>query len=312
MHTILPLLTHPATLATIGLVVLVAVASVLLSVEAAEADLMNRIDAVVKRRGAEVERQSLLSMFASFLRLIGEKVRGSALLSEADMLDLEATVASSGMHPGRFVSIFIGVKVLLLATLPLLAFIYLTIINLDMIYRVLGGGFGLVLGMLGPNIALTMMRKPYEKALRGGLPDALDLMVVCAEAGLGLETSVDRVASEMRPTNRPLAAEFAVLGQELRLMPDRAQALERMGERTRIDSFQRLGGTLAQTLRFGTPLSQALRTLAAEMRTERLTRFEERAARLPALLVLPLILFIMPSLFITLIGPSIIRLMASF
>ncbi len=312
MNTLLPVLTHPATLATIGLIVLVVIASVLLSIEAAEADLLHRLDVVVRRRAEIPERNSMLSMTAGVLRAIGEKVRGSALLSEADMLDLEATVAASGMHPGRFVSVFIGVKVVMLALLPVVAFIYMSVAGYDLLYRVLGAGFGFVLGLLGPNIALKMMRKPYEKALRGGLPDALDLMVVCAEAGLSLETSVDRVASEMRPTNKSLAGEFAVLSQELRLMPDRSQALERMGERTRIDSFQRLGGTLAQTLRFGTPLSQALRTLAAEMRTERLTRFEERAARLPALLVLPLILFIMPSLFITLIGPSIIRLMSQF
>ena len=165
---------------------------------------------------------------------------------------------------------------------------------------------------MGPNIALGMLRRPYEKALRSGLPDALDLMVVCAEAGLGLETSVDLVSTEMRPSNRPISVEFGVLAQELRLMPDRSMALERMGERTRIEGFKRLGGTLAQTLRFGTPLSQALRTLSSEMRAERLTRFEERGARLPALLVLPLVIFIMPSLFILLIGPSMIKLMTQF
>ena len=96
------------------------------------------------------------------------------------------------------------------------------------------------------------------------------------------------------------------------MLPDRSAALMRLGERTGIESFQRLSATLSQTLRYGTPLAQALRVLAGEMRQERMIRLEERAARLPALLVLPLILFILPCLFIVLIGPSAIRLIAQF
>lgn len=306
------MLTHPVVLAMSGVLALAGCAAALLLVEAKEADLQLRIDLVVRRHDRSVGQRTPFALISRVLQLVGEKVRGSTLLSEADMSDLEATVAAAGMNPGRVVSLFIGVKVVLLAALPVCAWIYTSFAGYEAIYRILTTGAGLIVGMMGPNVALSLMRRPFEAALRRGLPDALDLMVVCAEAGLGLETSVDRVSTEMRPSNRPIASQFAILGQELRLLPDRAQALVRMGQRTRIEAFQRLGSTLAQTLRFGTPLSQALRILAAEIRQERLTRFEEKAAQLPALLVLPLILFIMPSLFIVLIGPSIIRLMASF
>ncbi|WP_161600997.1 type II secretion system F family protein [Teichococcus oryzae] len=158
---------------------------------------------------------------------------------------------------------------------------------------------------------MAALRRPYVAALSSGLPDALDLLVVCAESGLGLDSAVERVAREMEFSNPAIALELSLLAQELRMLPDRSAALMRLGERTGIESFQRLSATLSQTLRYGTPLAQALRVLAGEMRQERMIRLEERAARLPALLVLPLILFILPCLFIVLIGPSAIRLIGT-
>nr|WP_255574998.1 type II secretion system F family protein [Caldovatus aquaticus] len=168
---------------------------------------------------------------------------------------------------------------------------------------------GLVAGIFGPNWAVGFLRRPFQKKLQRGLPDALDLLVVCAEAGLGMETAIERVAREMQGTNTPIALEFTILLNELRMLPDRRQALERFAERSGIEGFRRLGSTLAQTMRYGTPLGQTLRVLAAEMRQERMLKMEEKAIRLPALLVLPLILFIMPSLFIALVGPSVLTIM---
>ena len=296
----------------LGLLLLVGLALVLLGAEADQADMSRRMDVVIRRQ-VQVQRQlGLASKGADLLRRLGEVIRGTALISERAMTDLEATVQAAGMNPNRFVTAFIGAKALMLVLVPLGAWLSASLAGLDLIYKLLMGFSGVVSGLLLPNFVLGFFRRPYSRQLRAGLPDALDLMVVCAEAGLGLETTVDRVASEMRPTNRPIGSEFAILAQELRLMPDRGKALERMGLRTGQEGFVRLGGTLRQTLRFGTPLSQSLRVLATEMRSERMIRFEERAAKLPAMLVLPLILFIMPSLFIVLIGPSVIKLMANF
>ena len=112
-------------------------------------------------------------------------------------------------------------------------------------------------------------------------------------------------------TNRPVGVEFSLLKQELRVLPDRSVALSNLAERAGQAALKRLAGTIAQTLKYGTPLSQGLRTLAAEMRNERMIQFEERASRLPALLVLPMILFILPCLFIILIGKSATQLMGA-
>jgi tight adherence protein C len=115
----------------------------------------------------------------------------------------------------------------------------------------------------------------------------------------------------MKQSNRAVGLEFSLLTYEMRIMPDRRIALTNLGERSGQPSLKRLAGTIAQTLKYGTPLGQALRTLAAEMRNERIIQFEERASRLPALLVLPMILFILPCLFIILMGQPVSQLMGA-
>jgi tight adherence protein C len=136
-------------------------------------------------------------------------------------------------------------------------------------------------------------------------------MVVCAEAGLGLGSTVERVAQEMKKSNRPIAVEFSLFTHEMRIMPDRRIALANLAERTGQPNLKRLAGTLSQTLKYGTPLAQGLRTLAAEMRNERMIQFEERAGKLPALLVMPMMMFILPCLFIILMGQPAAQLVGA-
>jgi tight adherence protein C len=159
-----------------------------------------------------------------------------------------------------------------------------------------------------PNMIVSQLRKRNQAVLNRAMADTLDLMVVCAEAGLGLESAIDRVAAETRKATPQMAMEFAQLSQEMRMMPDRSQAMERFAERAEVEGLRRLASTLAQAMRYGTPLGQALRALAADQRQERMTRLEEKAARLPALLVVPLIVFILPPLFLVLVGPSMLQL----
>jgi tight adherence protein C len=135
------------------------------------------------------------------------------------------------------------------------------------------------------------------------------MMVICAEAGLGLEPAIARVANEIVHVHPALAQEMARTSNELQMMSDSRIALTSMGTRTGLDCLIRLGSTLIQTLQYGTPLSSALRMLATEMRQEMLTRFEERAARLPVLLTMPMILFILPCVFLVVGGPAIIKVM---
>mgnify|MGYP001084416462 CR=1 FL=1 len=290
-------------------------AAVMLARTAEDRDITSRVRGVVRPsdRGLQpaAAANAAINLLAAPFQKLGESLRASAFMSEKDIAELERAVAALGIDPRRAVPTFVGVKAVSLVVIPLGAYLYASQSG----YKVgwVGGITiaGLVAGIFGPNWAVGFLRRPFQKKLHRGLPDALDLMVVCAEAGLGMETAIERVAREMQNTNAPIALEFTVLLNELRMLPDRRQALQRFGDRSGIEGFRRLGSTLAQTMRYGTPLGQALRVLASEMRQERMLKMEEKAVRLPALLVLPLILFIMPSLFIALVGPSVLAIMST-
>jgi tight adherence protein C len=175
------------------------------------------------------------------------------------------------------------------------------------------GAVGVALaGSWLPDVLVKNQAQKRAESIRKGLPDALDLMVICAEAGLSLDATFKRVAREIRPTSLALADEFGLTLLELRFMPERRRALENLAKRVELQGMTNLVNTLFQTEKFGTPLAQALRVLAAEMRDERMLRAEEKAARLPAVMTIPLIVFIMPALFIVLMGPAIMDVAAVF
>jgi tight adherence protein C len=294
-----------------GAICLAIFAAALLAHGAEERDLSGRLKSVLRpadHAAAPRVRHGLgLLLLRPVLRL-GELLRDSALISAREIGEFQRMMSAAGLDPRRAVPIFIGTKAVLLLALPLGAFGLSVVREAEPMQAALMVAGGLVLAVMVPNRVAGMLRAPFQTRLRKGLPDALDLLVVAAEAGLGLETAVDRVAREMAGSNRAIANEMNILVQELRMLPDRRMALERLAERTELEGFKRLSSTLSQTLRYGTPLAQALRTLASEMRNERMLRIEEKAIRLPALLIGPLILFILPALFIALIGPSILEL----
>lgn len=296
-------------LAVIGAVALAIGAALLLGRSAEEKDLAGRVQSVLRPAAAEMApRASPASAAVAPFRRLGEALRNTTLVSERDIEDFQLAIAAAGLNPRAAVPTFIGVKAVLMISLPVLAFVYAQLSGFDLPRTAVVVFLGILIGVFGPNLFLAYLKGKHEEKLRKGLPDALDLLVVCAEAGLGIETALDRVAREIEANNRPLAISFLVLVQELRMLPDRRQALERFAERSNFVGFKRLGGTLSQTLKYGTPLAQALRVLAAEMRNDRMLRIEEKAIRLPALLVIPLILFIMPAVFIALVGPSVLEL----
>src|SRR5208282_4829004 len=131
----------------------------------------------------------------------------------------------------------------------------------------------------------------------------------CAEAGLSLDQAIEQVGHDLLSSNPDIAEELAATAAEMRVLPDRAQALENLALRTGISNFRSIIATLNQSLKFGTPLAESLRILAAEMRAERLARFEERAARLPVLLSIPLMAFVLPSLMIVIGTPLVLRIL---
>jgi tight adherence protein C len=171
-------------------------------------------------------------------------------------------------------------------------------------FRLLAAAACAVFGFFAPGIYIKNITTKRVKHIQLGLPDALDLMIICAEAGLSLDATLARVSRELQPSCPELAEELAITSAELTFLPDRRQAFENLNNRTDMSSVRGVVNTLLQTAKFGTPLAQSLRVLAAEYRDARMFRAEEKAARLPALMTVPMILFILPTLFIVLMGPA--------
>ncbi|HYZ42771.1 MAG TPA: type II secretion system F family protein [Stellaceae bacterium] len=188
----------------------------------------------------------------------------------------------------------------------------LHLVPLPQQFAILPAMAAVVFGFYAPKIYLKNAAGKRAKQILKAMPDGLDLMVICAEAGLSLDATLVRVSRELGNTWPELAEEFGITAAELTFLPERRMAFDNLNARTESDGIRGLVNTLQQTAKFGTPLAQSLRVLANEMRTARMTRAEEKAARLPALLTVPMILFILPTLFIVLIGPAAINVMDTF
>ncbi|KTT72828.1 type II secretion system F family protein [Sphingomonas endophytica] len=170
----------------------------------------------------------------------------------------------------------------------------------------------LVLSYKAPDIFLKNKITKRSDAIRKGLPDALDLLVICAEAGLTVDAAFHRVSRELGRAYPELGEEFALTAIELGFLTDRRQAFDNLAMRVDLDAVRGVVTTMIQTEKYGTPLASALRVLSAEFRNERMMRAEEKAARLPAIMTVPLILFILPTLFVVILGPAACSLNDSF
>jgi tight adherence protein C len=170
--------------------------------------------------------------------------------------------------------------------------------------RFMGFAAALGIGYKGPDLYLNNLINKRTSAIRKGLPDALDLLVICAEAGLTVDSAFNRVARELGRAYPELGDEFALTAIEMSFLTERRQAFENFAYRVNLDSVKGVVTTMIQTERYGTPLASALRVLSAEFRNERMMRAEEKAARLPAIMTVPLILFILPVLFVVILGPA--------
>jgi tight adherence protein C len=165
-----------------------------------------------------------------------------------------------------------------------------------------------ILGFYLPVIWLRIKTARRREKLEKGFPDALDLLVVCVEAGMGMDAAINRVAREIRLSNKELSEELKLMGLELRAGKSRRDALKNLAMRTNLEDVNSLATLLIQTDRFGGSIAQALRVYSDTFRTRRYQKAEEKAAKIPVKLVFPLILFIFPSLFVVLAGPAAVQL----
>ncbi|HET9460232.1 MAG TPA: type II secretion system F family protein [Sphingomicrobium sp.] len=164
---------------------------------------------------------------------------------------------------------------------------------------------GILIGSYkAPDIWLKNRVTKRSHAIRKGLPDALDLLVICAEAGLTVDAAFGRVSKELGKAYPELGDEFGLTAIELGFLNERRQAFENLASRVDLEAIRGVVTTMIQTEKYGTPLASALRVLSAEFRNERMMRAEEKAARLPAIMTIPLILFILPTLFVVILGPA--------
>jgi tight adherence protein C len=246
------------------------------------------------------------------LRSMVERLR---LTRSEDSRKAADQLAQAGMRSRDALVVFISIRLVL----PLICAVGGWLLTqgivgakATMLHQLMGAGLGLALGAYGPVLGLKRMIKRRYRKLTKALPDALDLLVICAEAGLSLDGAMTRVAREMGGAAPELADEFGLAAIELGFLPNRTEALRNLTRRVDLPTIRGVVNTLMQTERYGTPLAQSLRVLAAEFRDQRMMRAEEKAGRLPATLTVPMILFILPTLFIVLIGPALIQVIHTF
>lgn len=168
---------------------------------------------------------------------------------------------------------------------------------------------GALIGAMLPDFTLDWLIRRRRRQIANALPDALDLMCICTNAGYSLDMSIERVAREIKVVAPALSSELMATFNELRLLPDRQAALHNFAERTQLPSVRSLVVTLVQTQKFGTPLTVALKTLADSERKNRMIALEEQAAKLPAVITVPLMLFILPTVFIIVCTPAAVQVM---
>lgn len=219
----------------------------------------------------------------------------------------------AGFRRQHAVTTFFGLKVIATALFIAATVVTRIFVRIPMtsLVSLMAGVAIALLGWYLPDIALRLRIMHRKEMILEGFPDALDLMVVCVEAGMGLDGALARVGEEVRLRSPLVGAEFHSLNLELRGGKTRRDALHNMAMRTGLEEISAFTGLLVQTDRFGTSIAQALRVHADAMRVRRAQRAEELAAKLPVKLVFPLIFFIFPSIFVVIIGPAAIRIFRS-
>lgn len=237
-----------------------------------------------------------------------DTLEGMKVLQASQVKVIEQKLAHAGIRNKELAVYVIAARIVLPILLGALGFLMIYVVDYfpdwSGMKRVMAMGALLFAGYKGPEIFLSNKSAKRTDLIRKGLPDALDLLVICAEAGLTVDAAFNRVAKELGRAYPELGDEFALTAIELSFLGERKMAFDNLAYRVDLEAVRGVVTTMVQTERYGTPLASALRVLSAEFRNERMMRAEEKAARLPAIMTVPLILFILPVLFIVILGPA--------
>jgi tight adherence protein C len=273
-------------------------------------DLIKRVKEEERTTGIEGKGSFFQIVKKNVMEVIGALGNRVRPKEEGELSHLRKTFLKAGYRGSNTTVIFYGAKTLF-AVFFAVGFILLKLVILEnlaplqlMLLAILFALFGFYL----PDLWLRMKISARKEEIARGFPDALDLLVVCVEAGVGLDAAIYRVGEEMRLSNKTLSDELRLLSLELRAGKTRRDALRNLAIRTDLEDVSSFVTLLIQTDKFGTSLSQAVRVQSDSMRRKRFQMAEEMAAKLPVKLVFPLILCIFPALFIVVLGPAAIRI----
>jgi len=231
----------------------------------------------------------------------------------ADYTQMRTRFLMAGLRKANAPGLFWGSKFLFAFSLPLCFFLGIIFLKpVDGSTKLFTSFFLAFSGYYLPDIWLRMKTSARKDKIAEGMPDMLDLLVVCVETGMGLDAAINRVAKEIKLSNEVLSEELNILNLETRAGKSRQDALRSLAERTGIEDIHSLVTLLIQADKFGTSIAQSLRVFSDSFRTKRFQRAEEIAAKVPVKLVLPLILFIFPSIFVVTAGPAVIRIYQAF
>ena len=278
--------------------------------------LTARLRNELKRRGRQDEKKdagSPQTMGGAAVHLLRRMGGIAPLFSQAQRLEISQKLIMAGWRSPQALLVMAGLCGL---TGTLLVGLTVTLIwpilDARTLYRVGSGFFAFYVGMLLPRMVLDRIVAARHKAIERSLPDALDLLVICTNAGLALNAALQRVAEEMATVAPALADELQLTSSEMQLSSDPTIALERFAERTQLASVRSLVSTLIQSRQYGTAITQALRVLARTERNARLMRLEEAAAKLAVKITMPMMFFILPTVLIVAAGPAVLNMIEFF
>ena len=272
-----------------------------------------RAGRIVAAPGAKpVKKDHLLQGALAFMRA---STKGISLIKGSQLSETRKLLVSAGFRSRDAIVVFTFFK--LVSPLVMLGGAALYVYGTDPIGKgpmldaaaVIGAA---LVGSMLPETVVKKIRKKRLESIRKALPDSLDMLVICAEAGLASDAALKRVVAETGRNSSALSEELNQTALELSFMPQRRQALENLAERAPLPSVNAFVNTMIQAEKYGTPLARAFKVLSQEQRTERMLRAEEKAGRLPATMTVPMMIFILPALFIVLIGPAILDIMDNF
>ena len=272
------------------------------------AAMVKRISAVITQRKQERSLVATLQQTGSSLGVVVEKFEKVVPKSHAEVSVAQQRLIRAGFRNDSAVSFFYGTKVIV--ALTLCAIVFTTGLGTQspfVFYAV-----ALVLGYLAPDFWVGKKIKSRQKKIKMGLPDVLDLLVICVEAGLGLDQATARTSQELMVAQPAVADELSIVALEQRAGRPREDAWRHMAERTDVDSVRNLVSMLVQSEQFGTSIAKTLRTHSDTLRVQRIQQVEEMAAKTTIKLIFPLVFFIFPCLFLVTLGPAVILMSESF